>query len=106
MCVCQRKRKLKCSRAVSVTVPAGYAWIRMQSRRRIAASLCLCAHMWISVCTCHVNDFLLAGFPRGIVATGYHQGEHRSGKPGVPASLRCTQRVFITRPGPKVSPES
>lgn len=44
MCVCSewgvKKRKLKSSRAGSVTVPAGYAWIQMRLRRRVEVSLC------------------------------------------------------------------
>lgn len=58
----------------------------------------MCAHMCISVCTCYVNDFLLAGFPQCIVAIAYNQAEHRSGKPAVLDSLRCTRHVFITLP--------
>ena len=76
-----------------MTPLASYAWLWMKIVG-IFGKMC----MLTGVCLCHVNGFLLTGFPQGIVANGYHQEDPLFGKPAAPASLCCAQRVFINPP--------
>lgn len=55
-----------------MTVLAGYAWIHLYLRLHIGISACLmcaCTGACTGVFTCHINDFLHAGFSLGIVTT-------------------------------------